>query len=250
MARPAQNAIPARRRVGTKSSPVVQNKSTKLSSRSSVRQIVPFAISAIYNLVGSTKSETVVSDKNGKTPEEQLPPAESSGSGDLADEPTEEIVVQQKPTEVKTKIGTKEFVEQLVNEFKNGKKEWRTPNGLAAKLGVDTAELAKWMDRNPSLIRVPGKEDGVFYYAIKPPDKKVPGPLNEGRKPITEEDRYAVACIHQLNDQFERVMKEYALRIHEKSEEAFAKLAKAKEDMGIGLILLANANHADLKKLP
>jgi len=168
--------------------------------------------------------------------------------------PTEEVKVEAKPTATKTQIGTKEFCDELTKIMKDGK-PWRTPQALAEKLGVDPVDLAKWLDKQTEVCHRPGKEENAFYYALlcrleKEEKKDEKKDVKIARPIITEEDRYCIALLHQTYSNLTTALEKYALRIHEKSEEAFNLIAKSKDRLSAGLALLCNASKADINKLP
>jgi hypothetical protein len=175
-----------------------------------------------------------------------------SVAADIASVP-EELEVTSQPTAVKTKIGEKDFCEKIGKIFSEGK-PWRTPQALAKTLEVDVQELVVWMDKQAELCCRPGKEDGTYFYALVNRLEKVTNndekSKNMVRPVITEEDRYLFAQLHLEYKNITDTLEKYALRIHDKSEEAFNALASAKNKMSAGLGILANALKVDTHKLP
>ena len=169
----------------------------------------------------------------------------------LEELPTEEVVVKTAPTVSKTAIGTKEFSDEFIKEIKAGQ-AWRTPASLASKLGVDAVDLTKWMDRVPELARRPSKEDGVFYYGLAPKSEPIPEKDNKKltRPVITEEDRYCAANLQTIYSQLLRTHDKYAMRIHDKSPEAFAALSQARDRLSAGTVLFQHVTKTDVEKLP
>jgi hypothetical protein len=167
--------------------------------------------------------------------------------------PVEEVVVEPKPTGVMSQIGSPEFLKLFGPLIMNGKDDWRTPESLAKKLGVDAKDLSAWMEQQPGLARRPGKEEGTVYYAaIKrlesaPQEKRPPG---FERKVITEEDRYAVMGIHTVLRSYASILEKYAVQIHSRNKESLAKLVEAREAMDSGFVQLANTLGVDPKNLP
>jgi hypothetical protein len=171
-------------------------------------------------------------------------------SQDIREIPTEEVIVRTTSSPSVSTIGSKEFIEEFAKELKSGR-NMRTPNSLASKLGVDSVELAKWMDRCPELIRKPGKEDGVFYYGLA---VKMDNTDQESKKltrtVIKEEDRYCAAALHMIYGELLRTLEKYAIPIHDKSKEAFTALMEARDKLSAGTVLFQSASKVDTDKLP
>ena len=170
----------------------------------------------------------------------------------------QEVTVEPKAAPEVSKIGSDEFCQELYKLLKVGK-PWRTADGLAKRLGVDGLDLAKWMARQPSLVMRSGKEEGVMYFALaevvapekedKPePPAKVKRLLD--RRLVSEEDRYALAQLHLIYQNLRSVLEKYALKISDRSLEAFTHLIKGKDRLGAGLAVYSHVVQADLTKLP
>lgn len=171
-------------------------------------------------------------------------------SDDLTKGPVQEIEVKTVPTAMKTVIGSEEFVKELCKQLKEGS-EWRTPEGLSAKLGCDAADLAKWMDKVPEIISRPGKDDKVFYAlggrVLKPDNDKD----KKNQRPVVEpQDHHIVALLHQTYSNLLAVMQKYSIRIHDKNAEAFTMLMQARDKLSAGTMLLMAATRTDTTKLP
>jgi hypothetical protein len=174
----------------------------------------------------------------------------------LADVPTEDVEVQKQHTPVTSKIGSKEFNEELIKELSDGK-PWRTAKGLATKFNVDAKELDAHLLKGleEPLCYRKSKEDGVFLYAIlkrveqeKPArDPKVEAAL---RPIVTEEDRYALASLHSSFILLDAALHKYAMKIHERNSEAFTNLVQGKDKIEAGIALLASKLKSDVTKLP
>lgn len=174
-------------------------------------------------------------------------------SEDIQALPTEEVVVEPKPTGIKSKVGTEEFVKEFVQTIKSGP-VWRSAKKIAEILNCDPLDLAAWMDRQTELVRRPGKDEGVVYYAVAgrveaqaKEEKVAPG---MERKQIVEEDRYSVAMLHQTYSNLTKILERYALHIHTRNKEALAKLVEGREAVSAGISLLANTLQVDVNKLP
>lgn len=163
--------------------------------------------------------------------------------------PVEEIKVKMKSSEAKSAIGQEDFVIEFVRIMKNGD-IWRTPKTLAKKLNVDEADLQNWMDKQPALVKRPGKEDGTFYFAILERLEKPKQPKGMERKAVTEEDRNYFSLLHFHYGSYLKILEKYALRIHEKNQEAFTALVQARDRMSVGVVLLANTLGSEVEKLP
>lgn len=167
--------------------------------------------------------------------------------------PTEEVTVDPKPTGIKSKVGTEDFVKAFVEIVKTGP-VWRTVKKMAELLNCDPNDLAAWMDRQTELVRRPGKEDGVVYYAaagrVEQAAKEEKRPPGMERKQIVEEDRYAVAMLHQTYSNLVGILEKYCMHIHNRNKEAFAKLIEGREALSAGVALLANTLQTDVSKLP
>jgi hypothetical protein len=165
--------------------------------------------------------------------------------------PVEEIKVEPKSSGTKSKIGEDSFVAEFVKVIKSGP-VWRSSNKLAEILQVDVVNLAEWMDKQPEIARRPGKEDGVVYYAflrrLEEEKEKIPPGME--RKQIIEEDRYAFALLHQTYNNLVTVLEKYALGIHTRNKESFAKLVESRDAMSAGIVLFANTLKIDVSKLP
>ncbi len=170
---------------------------------------------------------------------------------DIEKLPVEEVVVESKPSGLKSKIGDDEFVKDFIKIVKVGP-PWRSAKKIAEILGVDPNDLSVWLDKQDSIVRRPGKEEGTVYYAwIKrleiPNDKRPPG---MERKQITEEDRYLIGQMHLLYSTYVKVLEKYALHAHSRNKEGFAKLVEARDAMSAGISLMANTLQIDVSKLP
>ena len=166
--------------------------------------------------------------------------------------PVEEVVVDPKPSGVKSKVGDEEFVKQFVTFVKNGP-IWRSAKTLAEKLGVDPNDLAVWMDKQPELVKRPGKEEGVVYYAavkrLEVPEEAKRPPGME-RKQISEEDRYVIAFLHMTYSNLVKTLEKYGMHAYGRNKEAFAKLVESRDAMSSGVSLMANTLGIDVTKLP
>jgi hypothetical protein len=176
---------------------------------------------------------------------------EAAKANSLESIPAEEIKVEPKSSGTKSKIGDDAFVSEFVKLIKSGP-VWRSSGKLAEILQVDVVNLAAWMDKQPEIARRPGKEDGVVYYAalrrLEEEKEKIPPGME--RKQIIEEDRYAFALLHQSYNNLTTTLEKYALGIHTRNKESFAKLVEARDAMSAGIVLFANALKLDISKLP
>ena len=167
----------------------------------------------------------------------------------LQEVPVEVIEVPVKPTAVQSSIGTEDFLTNFVKLIRGGD-TWRTPKGLAAKLDVDPVDLAAWMDTQTQLCKRPGKEDGVFFYALAERIEKKEKPKGMDRQAITEEDRYMTALLDQAYKNYLRLLNKYAMRACDRTEEGFKLLLQARDRMSAGVALVINSLKADVDKLP
>lgn len=174
----------------------------------------------------------------------------------LENMPTEDVEVQKKHTPTISKIGTKEFNEALLKELSEGK-VWRTAKGLSSKFNVDVKELNEHLQKGleePLCYRT-SKEDGVFLYAIlKRVEKEkheVDPKVEMALRPlVTEEDRYALASLHNSFILLDAALHKYAMKIHERNPEAFTNLVQGKDKIEAGIALLAIKLKSDISKLP
>lgn len=172
---------------------------------------------------------------------------------DIETIPTEEVTVEPKPTGIKSKVGTDDFIREFIQVVKNGP-VWRSAKKIAELINCDPIDLATWMDRQTELVRRPGKEEGVVYYAVAgrveaqaKGDKRPPG---MERKQVVSEDSYAVAMLHQTYSNLTNVLEKYGMHIYNRNKESLAKLVEGREAVSAGLTLLANTLQVDVTKLP
>ncbi len=167
--------------------------------------------------------------------------------------PAEEVVVQPKPTAVKSHVGSDEFVAKFIEVIKGGD-VWRSVNKLSKELNCDPNDLCNWMDHQPGLVRRPGKEEGVVYYAvasrIEAEAKKEKRPPGMERKVVSEEDRYAIGMLHITYGNLSAILEKYGMHIYNRNSEALAKLAEGKDAISAGIALFANTIQTDISKLP
>jgi hypothetical protein len=174
-------------------------------------------------------------------------------SDNIEEIPTEEVIVEPKPTGIKSKVGSDEFVKQFVEVIKQGP-VWRSTKKLAELLNCDPIDLATWMDRQTELLRRPGKEEGTVYYAftgrVEAQAKEEKRPPGMERKQIVTEDGYAVAMLHQTYSNLVNVLEKYGMHVYNRNKEALAKLVEGREAVSAGISLLANTLQIDVTKLP
>lgn len=169
---------------------------------------------------------------------------------DLENAPVEEVEVPKHKTPSASKVGTKEFCDELYREFASGN-IWRTSKALADKFNVDAVELDNYLRTQQAVCSRPSKkEEGTFLYALinrlaTKEEKKV-----EVRSLVSEEDKYALACLHSSFILLEATLQKYALKIHERNSEAFTQLVAGKDKLEAGIVLFANRIKADISKLP
>jgi hypothetical protein len=155
---------------------------------------------------------------------------------------------------------TKEVQEKLHAELVKEGKVWRTSKALADKLNVDVVALDDFLQKQPSVCVRPSKDEGVFLYALlkrleaeESPQRVQPMPVavEEIMRPlIKDEDKYAIASLHNAYVLLDMTMKKYAMRIYERNSEAFTQLASAKDKLEAGIVLYAKKLKIDLSKLP
>jgi len=172
---------------------------------------------------------------------------------DIETIPTEEVTVDPKPTGFRSKVGSEEFVKELVPIISAGP-VWRSVTKIAGLLNCDPIDLTNWMDRQTELVRRPGKEEGVVYYAhakrVEQQAKEEKRPPGMERKQVTSEDSYAVAMLHQTYSNLTTILEKYGMHIFSRNKEALAKLAEGRESVSAGVALLANTLGVDITKLP
>jgi hypothetical protein len=169
---------------------------------------------------------------------------------DLTKGPVQEVEVKTVPTVMKSVIGSEEFNKELVKTLRDGQ-AWRSPEGLALKMGCDAVDLAKWMDKVPEIVCKPGKDDKVYYAlagrVLKAEDDRQP---RNARPVIEAQDHHLVALLHQTYGNLLSVLQKHSIRIHDKHPEAFTMLMQARDKMSAGTMLLMQATHSDVTKLP
>lgn len=177
-------------------------------------------------------------------------PDEVAPEAEITELPVEVVEVRTKPTAVKTKVGSEDFIEQFKKLIMGGN-VWRTPKSLAEKLGVDPVDLAAWMDKQQPLCRKPGKEDGTVYYAaverVQIPEEKRPPGMD--RKVVTEEDRYMLAEFNLVLNNLYDVLDKHGMRAYERSEEGFKAIVQARDRLDAGVALLINRTNSDRSKM-
>lgn len=168
----------------------------------------------------------------------------------LADVPVEELFVESKALNPQSVIGTPEFGKALYEILATGKSIWRTSSTLAQKLGVDAKGLDEFLRIQKNVASRPGKEEGVFLYALT---KRLPMEEEQKQMPrpiVNEEDRYALGSLNSCFILLTATLDKYAVKIHGHSGEAFTQLVLAKEKLAAGIAVLAVKQGADLSKLP
>lgn len=169
---------------------------------------------------------------------------------DLLTTKPEELEVVCKPTSPPSRIGTTEFAQQLY-ELLSGKEIWRSSKSLAEHMGVDSVDLHRFLSAQPVVCTRPGKDEGVFYYALMKrlelPNKKEKIP---SRPLVNEDDRYAIAMLHASYRLLHAALSKWAINIAERNEEAFTKVLRAKENLEGGIVLYAQRCQIDLDHLP
>lgn len=172
---------------------------------------------------------------------------------DIEKIPTEEVVVEPKPTGIKSKVGSEDFVKAFAEIIKTGN-VWRSSKRLAELLNCDPVDIGNWMDRIPEIVRRPGKEEGIVYYAlaqrVESQAKEEKRPPGMERKQIVSEDSYAVAMLHQTYSNLSAILEKYGMHIFNRNKEALAKLVEGRESVSAGVVLLANTLGVDVTKLP
>ena len=164
---------------------------------------------------------------------------------DLTAVPASTIAVAPSPLPDSSKVGTQDFVVQLNKLLSSKSSVWRTSKNLATALGVDTKDLDGYLKTRDDIQSKSSKEEGVFLYALK--ERLVP----EGKTKllVCEEDRYALAKIHDALALLEKALKKHGALICERSPEAFNSLVKGKSCVEAGMFIYANATKSDLDKL-
>lgn len=163
--------------------------------------------------------------------------------------PVKEVIVQAQPAVLPSKIGSEEFVKNLVELF-TGKHAWRSSATLATKLGVDIKELETFLNKDKRFIRRVSENEGSLLYAVL---KRVSDDSQDKdnqktkvkQKSIFPQDRYALACLNLISEMLEKVVEKHALKINDKSEEALSHLTKALHHVKSGTVLLAQETNAN-----
>lgn len=173
--------------------------------------------------------------------------------GNLSEIPVEDVQVVKQQPDVKNKMESKEFLEELAKEMSDGK-IWRSSKALASKLNVDVPELDKLLASSPQVCSRPSKEEGNILYALL---KRLPGSekpneevQNALRPSVSEEDRYAIACLHSAFVLLDCTLQKYAMKIHAINADSFTNLVEGKNKIEAGFVLLAKRLKADISKLP
>lgn len=164
---------------------------------------------------------------------------------DLTTPPVSTIEIAPVPLPDSSKIGTKDFVLELNKALSSKTSVWRTSKTISAILGVDAKDLDVYLKTRDDIESKSSKEEGVFLYALKHrlnPDAKT-------KALVSEEDRYALAKIHDAFALLEKALKKHGALICERSPEAFNSLVKGKSCVEAGMFIYANATKSDLDKL-
>jgi len=160
-------------------------------------------------------------------------------------------VVTEPPIDQTTKIGTPDFIKDLLIEL-NKKKVWRSLSSLATILHVDPKALSEWLDRSPQFIRRAGKEKGILYYALSSrieseTTSKKKTPLDRMSK---EEENYSLGMLHLIYFQLYKVLKTYGLEISQCDSEAFSNFTTSLDKLESGLLLFSKKTKASMERLP
>lgn len=164
---------------------------------------------------------------------------------DLTAAPASTIAVAPTPLPDSSKIGTKDFIVELNKALSSKTSVWRTSKVLSTMLGVDAKDLDVYLKTRDDIESKASKEEGVFLYALKDRLK----PEGKTKALVSEEDRYALAKIHDAFALLDKALRKHGALICERSPEAFNSLVKGKACVEAGMVIYANATKSDLEKL-
>jgi hypothetical protein len=179
-----------------------------------------------------------------------------SKNASVTSEPVQVITVPEEAAEDCTSLGTDAFLKELL-KLLNSDKLWRSVQFLAESLHVDVRELDKWLGDRADFVRKPSQKDGKYYYAYAPRFSRETGggqkkemKVGSERVVVKEEHRYALAQIYLIYDNLHKVLKTYAMDVHEIDSEAFNHFNLALNKLESGLALFARKTGASDEKLP
>lgn len=160
----------------------------------------------------------------------------------------QEIVVNPEIRVPAPKIGTEEFITQLLIQLKTGNKVWRTAAALADKLGVVAVELEAWIHHNTEapIVFKKGKEDGSFLYALKEraeEEQKTGVDKKNNSITITSNERLALGQAMLLSEGLDGIVSKYSRDIATRDQEAYRVLLEALKNLEFFVKLYSRATH-------
>lgn len=151
-----------------------------------------------------------------------------------------------------SKIGTDEFISQLMVQLNTGNSTWRTAAGLAVKLGVAAPELEKWLyenkDHNPFLVRKQKNSDQHQYASKERVDAEEKDPKTGIDKRnnlpiITSNERLALGQAMLLSKGLDGLVTDYSRDIATRDQEAYRVLLEALKNLEFFVKLFSRATN-------